>query len=68
MTNETSYNTPDEHVAEKIIARFIETGLLPPQYAEQARTQLTAGKMRSEDWRLLAENALELEKRQQGEK
>lgn len=65
VTDRTGFDTPDEIVAKQIIARFVETGLLPPRYADQARVQLATGKMRVEDWRLLAEKALELEKRQE---
>lgn len=56
--------TPDEVVAEQIVARFVATGLLPEQYGEQTREQLANGKLKAEDWRLLAEIALEWQARE----
>jgi hypothetical protein len=68
VTDGTAFDTADEIVAKRILARFMATRLLPQQYADSTQAQLAAGKMRAEDWRLLAENALEVEKRQQSEK
>lgn len=60
MNDSPAVGTPDETVADQIVKRFVAAGLLPPQYAEQTITQLAGGTLRAEDWRLLAEKALEL--------
>lgn len=50
---------PDETVAVRIVARLSQAGLILPQDAPKAQQQLAAGLLRAEDWRQLAENAVE---------
>ncbi len=63
--NNPANKTPDEVVAEKIVSRFVEAGLIPKQYQAHALTKLAQGRLSAEDWRLLAEKALELESREE---
>lgn len=60
VNNSPALGTPDETVADQIVRRLVAAGLLPPQYANQTRNQLATGALRAEDWRLLAEKAIEL--------
>lgn len=60
MNDSPALSTPDETVADQIVKRLVAAGLLPQQYAVQTRSQLASGALRAEDWRLLAEKALEL--------
>lgn len=61
MADSVLYRTPSELLAQKIVARFIESGILPEAYSEDAQTLLSGGISNPEDWQLLAEKALELE-------
>lgn len=63
MNTETGNNNSDKNVADAIVKRFIAASLLPESYATRCATQLAEGAMREEDWRLLAENALEFQAR-----
>ena len=61
MADSMSYNTPSELLAQKIVARYVELGLLPEAYSSEAQRLLISGVSKPEDWQLLAEKALELE-------
>lgn len=63
MSDLTNNKTPDEAVADKIITRFVEAGLISNQDKKRTREQLTNGRLKTEDWRLLAEKALAKEVR-----
>ena len=56
-------SSPDEQVAQRIVARLLADGLIAPQQAEAVRRGLADGTFKAADWRLLAENALQLEVR-----
>jgi len=57
--------SPDKLVATQIIDSFLMMKLLPADLAESIRGQLAEGALTSEDWRSLAEKALELERQGQ---
>lgn len=61
MSDTNPYTMPDDIVAEKIVKRFVDTGLLPKVYANEAKRLLANGTVKAEDWRLLVEKAIELE-------
>lgn len=60
MIEPPNFEHPDETVANQIITRFVAAGLLSQQDMTYAKAQLANGTLRAEDWRLLAEKALEL--------
>lgn len=60
MIESPNFENPDEIVANQIITRFVAAGLLSQQDMAYAKTQLANGTLRADDWRLLAEKALEL--------
>lgn len=64
MSNTTNNHGPDEIVAEKIITRLVKAGLISEQDSSRANIQLASGNLKAEDWRLLAEKALEFESRE----
>lgn len=64
MSDVPPVSSPDETVADQIVRRLIAAGLLPQQYAKYTKQQLANGTLRAEDWRLLAEKALEVTKRE----
>lgn len=53
--------TPDRMVAARIVARFIEAGILPEQLRDETIAKLAAGRLRAEDWRKLAETAIAID-------
>ena len=53
--------TPDRTVAERIVERFVEAGVLPAQLGDEVITKLASGTLRAEDWRKLAETAIALD-------
>lgn len=59
MTTSDRNETHDEIVARRIVERLVAAGLLPPAYADKMAKRLGEGKVKAEDWRLLAERALE---------
>lgn len=67
MTEIHSPGTPDEKVAERIVSRFVATGLLPAQFAPALQAQLAEGKLSTEDWRLWAEKAIDQTTRGEGD-
>ena len=64
MNNSTDNHNPDEIVAKTIITRLVKAGLISEQDSNRAHLQLASGTLKAEDWRLLAEKALELESRE----
>jgi hypothetical protein len=58
MTQSSIGSTPDQMVAAKIVERFVDTGLLPANQAKKLEVQLAEGRLREEEWRLIAENAI----------
>lgn len=65
MTDLSPDTSPDALVAIEIVESLLDTKLLPERMADSLRTQLSEGALKAEDWRLLAEKALELELREQ---
>lgn len=53
--------SPDEQVAERIVAQLLAHGLIAPQQAEALRRDLAAGVLKVADWRQIAKNALNTE-------
>ena len=64
MSNSNDNKIPDEVVADKIINRLVTARLIAEQDRDRAYTQLASGKLKAEDWRLLAEKALGRESRE----
>ena len=58
MNNTPEFENPDAEVAYRVVNRFMDQGVLPPQFADRLLTQLTNGSMRERDWRLLAQQVL----------
>ncbi len=50
--------TPDGLVAQRIVVRLIDEGLIKPVHAREIWAGLAEGTMRSADWRDLAQNVL----------
>jgi hypothetical protein len=57
--------TPDENVAEAIVAAFREKKLLTEKKLKDLTTKLATGSLKAGDWRRLAET--EVEKKGEGE-
>ena len=55
--------SPNEQVAQRIVARLLASGLIAASQAETVRRGLAAGTLKATDWRLLAEKALQMEAR-----
>lgn len=53
----------EEMLANTIVNRLIEQGLLPSDLAEETFYGLSEGKLGESDWRLIAEKALAIEQR-----
>jgi len=53
----------EELLANTIVNRLIEQGLLPEALAEESFYGLSEGKLGESDWRLLAEKALTMQQR-----
>lgn len=51
--------TPSEQLAEKIMTRLVSEKLIAPDQAKSMLPKLATGKLRSQDWRLPIEIALE---------
>lgn len=64
MTTSPDSLPPDEAVADRIVKRFVEAGLLPEPLVDAVRRGLAQGSLRDEDWRLYAERALEIDERE----
>lgn len=62
-SSDSQSSPPDEQVAQRIVAQLLAGGLIVPQQAEAVRRGLAAGTLKAADWRLLAENALQMEAR-----
>ena len=45
--------TPDQYLAEQIVAELIGKGLLLAERRESVRKKLSMGQVKAEDWRLL---------------
>lgn len=63
MNAEDDFGSLERRVAVAIVARFVADRLLPEDYAEQTVNQLAEGRMKIDDWRFLAENALDVQAR-----
>jgi hypothetical protein len=63
MTDSNLYNTPNEIVTNKILARLIEAGLLPELYVDSVQGLLMSGISKPDDWLLLAEKTIKPETR-----
>lgn len=63
MTPSTDVTHPEQKVAARIVHRFVADGLMPAAYAERVAARLGEKQMREEDWRLLAEAALDAQDR-----
>ena len=59
MPTSDRIETHDQVVARRIVDRLVAVGLLPPAYAQRTATRLGEGTMKAEQWRFLAEKALE---------
>lgn len=55
--------SPDGQVAQQIVAQFVARGLINAAQAATVAHGLANGTLKAADWRLTAENALELEAR-----
>ena len=64
MTTETPYTTPCELLAKKTATRLVSEGLIPTIYSLETLKMLVGGVSRPEDWQLLIEKALEIEKKE----
>jgi len=63
MSEGTDLTSLERKVATEIVKRFVAEGLLPAAYAERTVNRLAEGGMKEADWRLLAENSLQLQAR-----
>jgi hypothetical protein len=50
-------NTLSEELARMLLPMLIEQGLWLPEDAQRYKAKLASGKMKAEDWRLIAEKA-----------
>lgn len=64
MTPSDSLPSPSEIVAQQVVDRFVSESLLTVELATKIRDKVATGKMRTEDWKLIFEEALDLQKRQ----
>jgi hypothetical protein len=55
--------SPDGQVAQQIVAQFTARGLISAVQAAALARGLADGTLKAADWRLIAENALEVEAR-----
>lgn len=59
----THGQTPDEQVARLIVDRLNAAQLVPPSRSGEIAAGLASGSLKAEDWRFFAEQALEMEAR-----
>ena len=64
MTNEVEYTTPCELLAEKIALRLVSEGLIPVKFKSEVINILASSDSKAEDWQLLIEKTLEIEKKE----
>lgn len=50
--------SPDEQVAQQIVAQLLAHGLIAPWQADALRRDLAAGVLKAADWRQIAKEAL----------
>ena len=50
-----AHASPDEQVAEKIVAALLEAGLMEASKKESVIAKLASGKMKTADWKVLLE-------------
>ena len=55
--------SPDEQVAQRIVAQLLAHGLIAPWQADTLRRDLAAGLLKAADWRQIAKEALNTEER-----
>ena len=55
--------SPDEQVAQRIVAQLLAHGLIASWQAEALRRDLAAGLLKAADWRQIAKEALNTEER-----
>ena len=53
--------SPDEQVAQRIVARLLAHGLIAPQQADALRRDLAGGVLKAGDWRQIARESLNTE-------
>ena len=58
QTSDSSTLSPDEQVAERIVAQLLAHGLVAPHQADALRRDLAAGELKAADWRQIAQDAL----------
>ena len=57
----SSTPTPDNQVAQRIVARLLADRLIDSRHVNDILIGLTEGTLRTTDWRLLAEDVLAME-------
>jgi len=63
MTEQITFQSPNEILAQQIIARFIHEGLASKEFSGEIREIILSPSPTPEDWQLLAEKLLESESR-----
>lgn len=63
MIEPITIQSPNEILAQQIIARFIHEKLITNQFSEEIKTLLLSPSPTAEDWQLLVEKILESESR-----
>ena len=61
FTGDPQTLSPDEQVAQRIVAQLLAHGLIAPAQADSLRRDLAAGVLKAADWRQIAKEALSLE-------
>lgn len=56
-------STPSEELSKKIVAKLVDSKLIAAADVSQLTTDLSQGKLRPEDWRLLIEKGMDVEAR-----
>ena len=64
MTESMPILSPSEILTQKIIARFIQEGLLPKEYSKDIHNLFSMQTPTPEDWQLLVEKILEFQNKE----
>jgi len=63
MNQDTNIDTPSRLLAQKIVKRLIDEGLLGKEYGASIVTRLEEGKVQGSDWKLVFEKSSGMHKR-----
>jgi hypothetical protein len=63
MNEHTKTESPSSVLAQRIVSRLVDEGLLGKESASSLEIKITQGKMQASDWKLVFEKALNMHKK-----